>query len=363
MFHCRSRIEGDLLCGDGDCRFSCDSLNMLLYHKALCHGNRGGEGDGGSSAFFPCNLCDAKVATRHRLWEHVRIHGEAHRCPECYRIFASASRLAEHCAASHGVGGARALRDGKVLSCPDCRYTCRKKRLLVLHRRRTHFAATRCQDCGERFTSFKRFQSHRKLHSSSSSSYARRHICTHDGCEYSAGTASDLRTHLLVHGEKALSCRDCDFRCRRVSELNRHRRNRHDGGSGEGDEQQGRLFKCEACGHRSTTRQHLQRHLASVHGWSAEGRRQQVVLLRCKLCDYRTTSADALRKHVLRTLAHAGADLYACDGRGGDCDFRSNSAVAFRRHLLAVHAVDFATAFDVVKFVEDYFVDYEGANK
>ncbi len=172
---------------------------MLLYHEALCHGRQDGEVD--VFGCFPCHLCQARPKTRsetnhgnfenvanyliesalcrHHLWEHIQTHSSCSRCPECYRVFPTAERLDRHRETSHGQPpstgdsghcvklsterkqeatadeermspgkrlcniSASAREQDQVLSCQDCGYTCRKRKLLALHRRRTHFAPAR----------------------------------------------------------------------------------------------------------------------------------------------------------------------------------------------------------------------------
>ncbi len=96
-------------------------------------------------------------------------------------------------------------------------------------------------------------------------------------------------------GHKPLSCPECDFRCRRTSELNRHRRKKHGGGADDKDSS----FSCTDCRRRFSALQHLKRHQASAHADNGEEKR--VLVQRCRLCDYSTTSAEGIRKHVLKT--------------------------------------------------------------
>ena len=97
-------------------------------------------------------------------------------------------------------------------------------------------------------------------------------------------------------GHKPLSCSECEFRCRRTSELNRHRRKKH-GGLAENDKDSS--LSCSDCGRRFSALQHLKRHQASAH--ADNGEKKRVLVQRCRLCDYSTTSAEGIRKHVLKT--------------------------------------------------------------
>ena len=108
------RVPGDLRCGREECGFETDSLNMLLYHSSLVHHHH--DGGGKTDVGFRCHLCGRSLATRWALWEHVRTHGEAHRCPECYRVFGTAQGLADHAAAAHPKErvGAEFLKKGQV---------------------------------------------------------------------------------------------------------------------------------------------------------------------------------------------------------------------------------------------------------
>ncbi len=109
-------------------------------------------------------------------------------------------------------------------------------------------------------------------------------------------------------GHKPLSCPECEFRCRRTSELNRHRRKKH--GSGGGVDKDSSPFSCADCGRRFSALQHLKRHQASAHADVGEKKRVLAVQ-RCRLCDYSTTSAEGIRKHVLKTGKGEGRNWHA----------------------------------------------------
>ena len=97
---------------------------------------------------------------------------------------------------------------------------------------------------------------------------------------------------------KPLSCPECEFRCRRTSELNRHRRKKH-GGLAENDKDSS--FSCADCGRRFSALQHLRRHQASSAHADVGEKKRVLAVQRCRLCDYSTTSAEGIRKHVLKT--------------------------------------------------------------
>jgi hypothetical protein len=245
------------------------------------------------------------------------------------------SRLQRHVGSSHR--GVVVDDDAKVYSCKTCDYSSARKRLLLLHEKRTHFCARTCEKCGAVLASFKTFLEHKKLHDRVD---VRRHRCPENGCLYAAKTAYDLKSHLLSHkGDRArLKCDQCDlFSCRRQSELNRHVMNKHSTMA---------RFRCEMCEYSCNSRQHLQRHSAT-HG------EQQRTVFQCRYdcCDYVSHSMDSLRKHILKTARHPNASVYSCDY----CHFATNEFRDFRGHASRQHPDVFASALDAARYLKNYF--------
>jgi len=297
-------VTGSIACSEASCQFRCNSINQLLYHESLRHHQR-------SQTGFECKVCRKKLSSRAKLWSHVRIHGNCHRCKLCYRIFGSKTGLASHLEKSHAD-----QNEERTHYCGLCSYAASNKRLLAAHMRRTHFKAEPCPHCGQALATYKQALAHAKIHKAAV--YSGQHACAK--CAYVAGNKWDLKSHMTTHEEarsKDFHCLQCQFKCARRSELLRHVKRAHEASVTS--------FKCSECGKVSATRQHHLRHQAT-HAHSGR--------VRCRLCRKAFTSLESLRKHILKTDAHAGRSVYECDF----CDFAADSAVQFRGHVLSQHA-------------------------
>lgn len=314
---------GNLLCGENGCQFSCDSLNMVLFHQSLLHGHERDE-----NGRYRCSLCD-KYFIRSKLWEHIRIHGESHRCGECYRIFKTKSNLVRHQEQS---GHGKVTKGSQKLFCRQCSYTARSAKLLQLHEKRSHFQAKSCPECGLLIKTYSGYFHHLKSHSSSPIIYK----C--EACAYIGQSSSDLKKHGLTHVERLdLECSFCDYKCKRSSELNRHVLRKHSRKGGDN------FFRCDMCDYKSLSQQHLRRHVQTIHEGS--------VKFQCRLCDHSCSTEENLRKHILKTNKHPNASVYNCQV----CSFATNAKIDYKSHLTSLHSDSFPDAFSVSRHVKLYF--------
>jgi hypothetical protein len=328
-------VGGQLICGEEDCRFTCESLNMFLFHQSLAHTSVSSSTDG--VRLFRCAVC-FKTLSRPRLWEHVRVHGDASRCGQCYRTFASDDRLARHVEVAHTGAGTQVFR------CDQCDYvTSKSDKLLQLHRRRTHFKPEQCKICDKVLATHRSFQSHQKSHREKKRED--KYVCDHAGCSYRGSDMSGFKKHLLCHSDKDLQCDSCEFRCKRTYELSRHKKKSH-------SEDGARSLRCDRCEYSTASRQHLNRHV-KTHSKDAEEEEGGGMVFQCRLCSFKCSSLDSVRKHIIKTTRHPGEAVYACDNCDG-CD--TNSAAEYRRHVETEHDDVFKTPFDALSHVRDYFV-------
>lgn len=314
----------------GECNYGCGSVNRLLFHQGLCHSIS----DDDQRDTVRCYVCSKILGSRSRLWDHVRIHGDCHRCRECYRIFGSKAALACHAKSSHLKNE---MERTAVFCCDKCDYRTSKRTLLALHERRNH-ERRRCHRCGKETRSAAAHREHLRLVHRSGG-----HGC--DQCSHVAATAYDLKRHRVCHEEaRRLECAECQFVCKRTSEMARHARTKHGGGGGRSKEVR---HKCDACEYSTPSRQHLSRHRRSRHGGGGDGGGS----LQCRLCDHRSATMENLRKHILKTSVHPGAAVYSCQRDG----FGTDSAMEFAGHLAVGHADEFPTAVDARRSVRNYF--------
>ena len=320
-----------LKCPEEKCKFQSDSLNRLLYHQSLRHFKRNSRPEK-----YKCHVCQ-KELKKCRLWDHMTIHGEAHRCDQCYRVFHTAQKLASHIKKSHK-GILIKLGKSDVLSCSQCDYSTNKERLLALHKKRTHFKAKQCEKCGKVSNTFKKYRDHLKFHEKPAKMFS----CQHQNCFYKCNSKSDLLSHAKTHQILTrFKCGKCDFSCKRTSELTRHNKRVHETG---GD---GVRFKCSECRHyRTDSKQHLDRHKATCSmGTNKKG-------FKCRLCDFAAGTEEGIRKHILKTQKHAGEKVYVCDF----CHFETDSGIEFGFHLSDSHENHFHNnPNEAKKHVKQYF--------
>lgn len=315
----QSKAQDQLKCAE--CHFQTDQLNKLLYHQAVRHHEQN-EVD-----LYKCHLC-SKSLKKSRLLSHMSIHGDAHRCNQCYRIFSTLQKLTAHMKKSHQKAN---LGKSEILHCTKCSYTTTKDRLLTLHNKRTHFMPTNCENCGELISSYKKLMRHLNEHQ------LRFFHCDFHGCPYKSVSRSDLQSHKKSHSkEQPLKCANCEFACKRKSELNRHVKNKH-----LNTEQ---FFVCKECeNYKTQSRQHLKRHQEIC---KLDGVRKTY---KCRLCKYQCQSDEGIRKHILKTQKHAGEKVYQCH----EDNFESDSASDFAFHLNESHGKSLS---DSKLYVKRYFV-------
>ncbi|XP_039283835.1 histone-lysine N-methyltransferase PRDM9-like isoform X1 [Nilaparvata lugens] len=160
---------------------------------------------------------------------------------------------------------------------------------------------TKCQLCGEAFSSTRELNLHCRIH------IAGKHYgCKF--CDYKTTRKSQLITHLRTHtGERPFSCDFCDYKTTWNSLLITHLRTH----TGE------RPFSCDLCDYKATRKSHLITHLRTHTGERP---------FSCDLCDYKATLKSTLIRH-LRT--HTGEIPFSCDF----CDYKAIQKSDLITHL------------------------------
>ena len=106
----------------------------------------------------------------------------------------------------------------------------------------------------------------------------------------------------------------------------------------------GKKIKCKICPYTTFSRQHLSRHLKTVHNEAPVGNSGGRYF--CRLCSFNCASMDNLRKHILKTTKHPNCQVYECHL----CSFKSNARLDFKSHLIRAHPHEKAGS-----IVDDYF--------
>jgi len=145
---------------------------------------------------------------------------------------------------------------------PECKYRSTKRKACLAHVKRIHqraSPATRwpCEQCSNVYHSKTGLSNHvNSTHNTSPLTTS--HVCEHPSCTASFRYASDLERHRATHIDvKSFVCAQCEFKCKRKSELTRHVRHVH--------EQSVPVLKCGRCKYETKSASHLKRHALLVH--------------------------------------------------------------------------------------------------
>ena len=229
------------------CPFASATKSVLTLHSYSKHRDTHfSDRDTGDDIL--CPVCRVQVP-RAGVDQHLRCHGPGavHQCHTCHQLFGSQQKLDKH-----------SQRCGVEYKCKLCKYKSSKKILLNLHVKRQHCKTNEteeifvCQLCSAKFHSKSSLNNHIKYkHSGSKPLYK----CKN--CQLSFNFKSDLERHEITHiDSKSLSCEDCDFVCKRKSELIRHRKHVHENSP---------FNECKICGYRTKNSDHFKRHFDKKH--------------------------------------------------------------------------------------------------
>ena len=178
------------------------------------------------------------------------------KCEACYRQFEREEELTVHM---------RKVHPGPdLLTCQvGCGYTTRKRKLLMLHMKRSHVDQGRaplhtCETCQRTYRSSDGYRAHLKTHERPPEDYAASLLlCIAPGCGFGAKFQSDLDRHAVKHSAgRDVGCSECDFVCKRKSELNRHRKLKH-------SDMPERT--CQECDYKTRSMDHMKRHVRLKH--------------------------------------------------------------------------------------------------
>ena len=146
----------------------------------------------------------------------------------------------------------------------DCRYKTTKRKLFLLHTKRTHPAVQGdlypCDLCDKSYHSSASLKKHKDtLHGLKKADIFQ---CDVANCDFTSAFQSDLERHKAKHvTEKSIFCQNCDFCCKRKSELTRHYRLKHTDAPPQ---------QCDLCSYQTKNSSHMKRHRKLVHVKSGE---------------------------------------------------------------------------------------------
>jgi hypothetical protein len=196
--------------------------------------------------------CKSVFSSICKLTDHIRSHTQEKvvGCPICGSSFANRSKFTDHCMR-------QVPSEFKGHQCRQCLSWHANKALLRDHERR-HFNRYKCVFCDMTCVSPSALSTHIRYRHLDSKPFK----CNF--CEYRAKRRSDMKQHLKRHCSDAFyRCEEkgCDFSCRSICVLRRHRNRCHLGN----DEP---LYCCNMCDSRFLRGSLLTRHLRSKHNIS-----------------------------------------------------------------------------------------------
>ena len=149
-----------------------------------------------------------------------------------------------------------------IFSCGKCEYTCSYKSNLKRHKKIIHESGN-----GKNFSCKKRkcvysgkTEGHLKRHEQSVHENAEVLQC--DNCDYKCKRRTDLNRHNRIKHNSVnvteFKCRKCEYSCKLAYNLNRHEKNGHNSGNVT-------KFKCKKCAYLTKFEHNLKRHEKSKH--------------------------------------------------------------------------------------------------
>ena len=175
--------------------------------------------------------------------------------------------------------------------------------------------STICPQCGEYFKSKWKFSKHMERHEAGEKNFH----CSE--CEESFYIEYDLQVHQKKH-DKHLMCSQCDFRCSRKFDLNRHMATH----SSE------RPWVCSDCGRGFKDQSSLRKHL-KIHSGIREHE--------CKECGKAFFEKRDLKVHM---MTHTGQRQHYCTM----CTMGFLRKDYLRKHMMSAHNIDVQPEQDTV---------------
>ncbi|KAI8123768.1 Zinc finger protein 358 [Lucilia cuprina] len=200
------------------------------------------------------------------------------RCSHCYRCYKNDSDLRAHL-----------LEEFRHLQwphkCVQCKECFRDINEFEFHKSLPHYLEVfRCEQCGKRYTQRNKFNKHVSIHQIKQSSEPGKYVCNVCGKEFKL--SSELRNHLVYHGERKHKCNLCPKAFFTNATLRHHLRSHN---------KEYRLI-CEVCGkgfiHHTNLREHLKKHTGAK--------------VTCNICNLKLRKSSLMRH--LRTVH------IACEG-------------------------------------------------
>ncbi|XP_058066348.1 transcription factor grauzone-like [Anopheles bellator] len=274
------------------------SFSKLTAHYRKTHGTRG---------YLRC--CGKQFSRRFRVMEHIAHHQGAIRCDVCDKSFSSRSYMVVHKQTKHGSGATSPPhRDHRCENCAEA--FCSRTQLRV-HMFKHETKA--CPVCKKTFSA-----SYIKKHTTEMHGERQMLIC--DVCGKQMCTKLAMKRHIMLHAgigtSEKVQCGYCAKSVQGKHNLKQHIRYMH--------LEEGQVFRCDICDHKSPNSKALQYHKRRVHVEKN---------FACEQCGKRFKQKIYLTEHL---ASHTARRLYSCD----ICEATFNSKANYYKHRKSRHAAE-----------------------
>ena len=207
---------------------------------------------------YQCPQCSAKLSSKHHYQRHLRAHENnvGHfSCDFCEKTFSSRRKFLVH--RRNHVGD-------KKFKCDFCDKAFMQREFLIrhqyVHSTEAPFRCEFCDACFRQRVNLKQHQIRRHPESvkEAAADLHRPHACPEEHCEKRFRTTSELKNHMLYHGDirRSYSCHFCSSAFVEKRHLDRHIRRVHTGV---------RNFVCNQCDKSFYEKYELNYHCRRFH--------------------------------------------------------------------------------------------------
>ena len=235
---------------------------------------------------FKCSQCSYTSIERSQLQNHVdtyHIKMKCHeddvkvfKCDHCPRTSTTLQGLMKHMNSAHKEFGKRSSKYKKkgvlfknaslyIYECEQCPKKYKKKQDLERHIQSKHEGLSfDCEHCNKSFGNSYTLRMHVSL----------KHVVTQSFechlCQKVCNSQTGLDFHMTAHyvDMKMLKCDQCSYTAYKEYDLKLHKLKRHEGFRPP------RAFKCEFCEKNFTSKNHLRRHMETIHDMKESGHQE-----------------------------------------------------------------------------------------
>jgi len=208
-------VDGIYICEETGCMYQTTVRRNLRRHNLARHSDAPNNG-----VKFDCHICDAKLASKGSLFNHVKHVHERQKnfkCDLCERYFAAKQQMQQHISSFH-----EGNKPFHCEICQDMRWATRGG--LVEHMASVHEGKTYdCELCDATFKSKGGLRGHHTTVHDTTNAF-RCEIC---GATFAQRNGLKLHIQGIHEGNKPHSCKICDYSTTQRSTLKQHIQTTH----------------------------------------------------------------------------------------------------------------------------------------